>query len=296
MTDTATAPLFIQLSAEVLEDLHTGSGTGGGDIDALVQRDRHGRPVIRASHLKGLLREAGEELIALGTLTATDLNGLLGAGGSGHGALRLTSLRLPEGAAGKTLIWGSTKRVEKGRAPQLDTLRFIEHLAAGTRFEAQLRLVDARLQPLLERLLNRIDRIGGARNRGGGLVRLDWQVQPPETLTATPLPEGEGLVLRLVLRNLEPLCLPATGYPGNLIKSHSFIRGQTLRGGEDTKPSTILVPGIQIWDVKSGYQLRLGVGIPITRGREADRTFYLQFSNHLNWGDLLGRRGRGHRD
>lgn len=239
MTDPATAPLFIQLSAEVLEDLHTGSGTGGGDIDALVQRDRHGRPVIRASHFKGLLREAGEELIDLLRKTGegekasdleTDLNALLGTKGTGRGALRLTSLRLPEGAEGKTLIWGSTQRVEKGRAPKPDTLRFIEHVAAGTGFVATLRLADARLQPLLERLLNRIDRIGGARNRGGGLVKLDWHIQPSVALTSTPLPEGEGPVLRLVLLNLEPLCLPTTGYPGNLIKSHSFIRGQTLRG------------------------------------------------------------------
>jgi hypothetical protein len=230
MADTTRAPLFIRLTVEVLEDLHTGSGTGGGDIDALVQRDRHGQPVIRASHLKGLLREAGEELISLGTLEMADLNELLGTKGTGRGALRLTSLTLPEGEEGKTLIWGSTQRAENGRAPQPDTLRFIEHVAAGTRFAAHLRLADARLQSLLDRLLNRIDRIGGARNRGGGLVRLDWQVQPPTAPTPAPHPKGDGLVLRLVLRNLEPLCLPATGHPGNLIKSHSFIRGQTLRG------------------------------------------------------------------
>ena len=71
--------------------------------------------------------------------------------------------------------------------------------------------------------------------------------------------------------------------------------GQTLRGGEDSKPSTVLVPGIQLWDVKSGYQLRFGVGIPLTRGREADRTFYLQFSNHFNWSKGFGRRDDHHR-
>lgn len=72
--------------------------------------------------------------------------------------------------------------------------------------------------------------------------------------------------------------------------------GQTLRGGEDSKPSTILVPGLQIWDVKSGYQLRVGVGLPITQSREADRVFYLQISNHQNWNRLLGKRRKSNHE
>lgn len=262
MTDTATAPTFVQLSVEALEDLHTGSGTGGGDIDALVQRDRHGQPVIRASHLKGLLREAGEELIALDKLNLADLDALLGKKGTERGALRLTSLFVGERQdPPPILVWGSTRRVENGRAPKEDTLRFIEHVAAGTRFAATLRLANPALVPLLERLLNRIDRIGGARNRGGGLAKLDWG---PATLTPTPLPEGKGLVVRLVLRNLEPLCLPGTGYPGNLIKSHSFIRGQTLRGA------------LMAWAIRNGRAeqaklfARIGVGdaLPLPEGCE----------------------------
>jgi hypothetical protein len=222
-----TNPCFIDLTLEVLEDLHTGSGTGGGDIDALVQRDRHGHPVIRASHLKGLLREAGEELIALAALQSEDLQTLLGTPGKARGALNLTALRLPNEAQSNTLVWGSTQRVENGRAPKPDTLRFIEHVAAGTRLSARLRLADAGRHALLDRLLKRIDRIGGARNRGSGLVKLTWQ---PAELTPGTVPSGAGTRVRLVLRNLEPLCLPATGHPGNLIKSQSFIRGQTLRG------------------------------------------------------------------
>ncbi|WP_295447116.1 RAMP superfamily CRISPR-associated protein [uncultured Thiodictyon sp.] len=226
MTELAASPLFIRLEVEALEDLHTGTGTGSGDIDALVQRDRHGRPVIRVSHFKGLLREAGMDLVSFGKATKEELNHLLGTPGSTRGALRMTSLRVSAGGA--TLVWGSTKRVDGGRAPEEDTLRFVEHVAAGTRFLAQLRLADASLQPLLERLLNRVDRIGGERNRGSGLVKLDWQpitINPGQSLT-----NATGTRLRLVLRNLEPLCLPATGHPGNLIRSHSFIRGQTLRG------------------------------------------------------------------
>ena len=226
MTEATNAPVFLQLDVEALEDLHTGTGTGNGDIDAVVQRDRQGRPVIRSSHLKGLLREAGEDLIGFGQLTSEALDCLLGKPGQGRCALRLTSLRVREG--GKTLTWGSTKRVEKGRAPEEDTLRYVEYVAAATVFSGELRLSDAQYQPLLERLLNRVDRIGGDRNRGSGLVRLNWATRSAPT--GEPVKTVAGPCLRLVLRNLEPLSLPTTGHPGNLIQGNSFIRGPTLRG------------------------------------------------------------------
>jgi hypothetical protein len=226
MTERTESPCFIGLTVQVLEDLHTGTGTGSGDIDALVQRDRQGRPVIRASHFRGLLREAGGD----SQVEPAVLDRLLGAPGTARGALRMTSLRVRDG--GRTLVWGSTKREEGGRTPKGDTLRFVEYVAAGTCFEAQLRLPDTLLQPVLERLLDRVDRIGGHRNRGSGLVKLDWgpRWEPRATAARQPRAMATGTALRLVLRNLEPLCLPATGHPGNLIRTLSFIRGQALRG------------------------------------------------------------------
>ncbi len=50
------------LTAELLSDAHLGSGSGGGGIDALVARDRHDRPVIWASHVEGVLRDAARRL------------------------------------------------------------------------------------------------------------------------------------------------------------------------------------------------------------------------------------------
>jgi len=223
---TAKTPLFLTLELIALEDLHIGSGTGGGDIDAQVIRDRLGRPIIPATHLKGLLREAGEELQFFGQATGQELQTLLGVQGTAKAALRLTSLRVTKG--GETLVWGSSARNQGGRSPKEDTLRFIEHVAAGTVFTAKLRLADLSLKPLLDRLLRRIDRIGGDRNRGSGLVKLNWNVGGPKSETETA--KVTGPVIGLVLRNLEPLCLAVTGHPGNLIRTGSFIRGQTLRG------------------------------------------------------------------
>lgn len=226
MTDTSK-PLFIRLLITAVEDLHVGAGTGGGDIDALVLRDRCDRPTIRASHLRGLLREAGEESIRLGRATWTELEVLLGRAGGQRGALSLSSPRVS--AEVPTLVWGSTARIEGSRVPEPDTLRYVEYVAAGTVFKACLRLADPALMPLLERLLRRVDRIGGSRNRGGGLVKLGWEVENRADAAKARV-DARGTRLRLVLRNREPLCLPATGHPGNLIRSHSFIRGQTLRG------------------------------------------------------------------
>lgn len=233
MTDMT--PLFSRLTVTALEDLHTGTGTGQGDIDALIIRDRNGYPVIRASHFTGLLRQAGEELIKRSTLNKEELAALLGKEGNQKGALRMTSLYTERENC--TLVWGSSMRTPGKRQPETDTLRYIEHVAAGTRFEATLRLPCEYL-PLLERLLRRIDRIGGSRNRGSGLVTLDWQsidvnkeLPWKKQAAMTQATSGNGQPrLRLMLRNLEPLCLPATGHPGNLIRSQSFIRGQALRG------------------------------------------------------------------
>ncbi|HOJ62450.1 MAG TPA: RAMP superfamily CRISPR-associated protein, partial [bacterium] len=45
------------------EDMHSGTGMGGSVIDACQFRDREGKPRIRRTHLKGLLRDAAEELV-----------------------------------------------------------------------------------------------------------------------------------------------------------------------------------------------------------------------------------------
>ncbi len=243
MTDQS-APIFFQLIIKVLEDLHTGTGTGQGDIDALVIRDRYGKPVIRASHFEGLLREAGDKLIWLEKIKKIELAALLGDEGGKQSSLCMTSLRTDENS--KTLVWASSKRKPNSRVPEKDTLRFIEYVAAGACFKAILRIQNEAQQTLLERLLRRIDRIGGGRNRGSGLVQVDWQTCKADTLLEEFLqtksdraprinpqvehPAPTVTRLRLVLRNYEPLCLPVTGHPGNLIRSDSFIRGQRLRG------------------------------------------------------------------
>ena len=223
-----TALKRYRLTVRLLEDLHTGTGTGGGDIDALQMRDRRGRPVIRANHIKGLLLAAGEELARFDERIKAPLQDLLGTGGKPRGRLRLTALRLSEDSPGRTLIWISSAREEGSRRPQEDTLRVVEHVAAGCSFVAQLCVPEA-LESLLKRLVERIDRLGSDRNRGGGLISTRFD-EITDEIPASRQQPIVGNCLRLRLRNLEPLCLPATGHPGNLIQSLPFVRGQVLRG------------------------------------------------------------------
>src|SRR4051812_23980360 len=114
------------ISAELLEDAHPGSGAGGAGIDALVARDRDGRPVIWASHLEGLLREAARALHYGATVDR-----LFGERGRTRQPAAFTSLYAD--TAPTSRIWRATARASfNNRAPRRDTLRAIEFVPKGT--------------------------------------------------------------------------------------------------------------------------------------------------------------------
>ncbi len=227
------------LTIEALDDLHVGTGTGWGDIDALQARDRRGHPVAPASHLKGLLRELAEEWHAFDptAMPQEAITTLFGRAGSDSGQLILTSAYLDK--AQPTLIWGSTQINAQGTA-QERSLRFIEFVPAGSRFHLQAALLPKGepWQEHLSKLIARCYALGGGRNRGQGRVR--WHLTEraasplfqhfPQLPTADAIPDNYPCRLRLLLRALDPLCLPRTGHPGNLIDTENFIRGRTLRG------------------------------------------------------------------
>lgn len=51
----------------------------------------------------------------------------------------------------------------------------------------------------------------------------------------------------------------------------------------ETETATAVLPGLQLWDVESGWQLGLGVKLPTGGHREADAVYLLQFRNHVDW-------------
>lgn len=210
---------YKRIEIELLEDLHIGTGTGHGDIDALQVRDRRGWPVLPASHIKGLWREVALQV------SKNEAYRLFGRAGDQQGRVQLTSAYTSKTV--RTLVWGSTAIDDMGKAEER-SLRFIEYVPAGTWFELQV-CVPEEDWPVLEKTLARCPRLGGGRQRGYGRIR--WKIQDHEcpTLTLHNKP-ADHKRLRLRIKNLDPVCLPRTGHPGNLIASEAFIRGRALRG------------------------------------------------------------------
>lgn len=221
-----------ELTIEVLEDLHIGTGSGWGDIDSLQVRDRRGWPVLPASHIKGVLRQTAIDWHRVDpeAVSQQHIDRLFGRAGRGQGQLQLSSAYLDTERT--TVVWGSTRIDPSTSTAQEKSLRFIEFIPAGACFEMQARLHEGKVgdDELLRAILARCRQLGGGRNRGQGLVR--WQLIAPEKaheLSLVP-PESVPARLRLILRNVEPVCLAHTGHPGNLIGTEPFIRGRTLRG------------------------------------------------------------------
>jgi hypothetical protein len=209
----------MRLAAELLSDAHFGSGSGGGGIDALVARDRHDRPVIWASHVEGVLRDAAPRL--RGDESAGDFFGC--PGGTRQRAV-FTSLYTSENP--QSHIWRSTAREAfDNRAPKDDTLRVIEYVPVGTKFAGEVELPATDL-PVLCRLVQEVDALGGGRATGAGRVKLTLNEVDP-TPRNVGHPTGS---LVLLLKNRDPLCITATATPDNLVPSLAFVPGRTLLG------------------------------------------------------------------
>jgi hypothetical protein len=247
MNAPALPTVRLIVKVRLLEDLHAGSGLGGAGIDALIARDCHGKPVIRWSHLKGMLVEAcRERLKDLGRTDDALLRRLFGGEdhtGQDRGLVRGRGLRqpFPGKSPGNSIVWASTARQDDERMPLDDTLRRIEYLAAGTELAGEIRLPgEAGDADLLRKLLLRQSHLGGNRSRGAGLVHITVD---QKSIPAVPSAEFPAITintaaggtpqwhrLRVVFQALEPVCLAATGQPGNLIPTHSHIASTTVAG------------------------------------------------------------------
>jgi len=205
------------LTVQLLSDAHLGSGSGGGGIDALIARDRHDRPVVWASHVEGVLRDAARRL-------GRDEGAFFGRAGGERQRAIFTSLYASDSP--ESHIWRSTAREAfDNRAPKDDTLRVIEYVPKGTKLVGEVELPASEL-PTLSRLVLEVDALGGGRSTGAGRVKLSLSEATTPRRKASA-PTGR---LVLLLKNRDPLCITATATPDNLIPSLAFVPGRTLLG------------------------------------------------------------------
>jgi hypothetical protein len=217
-------PIVYTLTITLEDDMHTGAGLESGEIDAVVAKDRHGKPIIPATHLKGVMRDNACKLTGL---TSDQVNALFGKKQAQSGAVILTSAYW-QGKEYTPMIMGFSAREEGSRIAKEGSLRQIEYIPAGSEFTAQIYLKNDALKEDLIQVLQVTDRLGSRRSRGAGQLSLTLEAfQPLIKQITQPTPTKQ---LRLMLKNLSPLVLPQTGVPGNIISTQSFIRGQTLLG------------------------------------------------------------------
>ncbi len=220
------------ITAEFLSDAHFGSGSGGGGIDALIARDRHGRPVIWASHVEGVLRDAARRL--RGDQEAEAFFGRAGGNHAGRDRQRAVFTSLYAENDVESHIWRSSARKSfDNRAPKDDTLRVVEHVPRGTKLVGAVEL-PANERTVLQRLVQEVDGLGSGRSAGAGRVKLSLEEGVSAgyaTGTPTGRPTGTPTGrLVLLLKNRDPLCITATATPDNLIPSLAFIPGRALLG------------------------------------------------------------------
>lgn len=222
-------PLWVRkvIHAILLEDTHLGSGTGGGGLDALVARDRDGRPVIWATHLEGLLREASRMLPD----KHKDVEArLFGARGGVRQQAIFTSLyaKLDANQTKPFPVWRSAARKSfENRAPLDETLRAIEFVSKGTEFigHVELRFDDV---AILDGLMKEVGAVGSGRASGAGRIRFETGAASEVNRACAPANRNSRLFL--LLRNLDPLSIATTATPDNLIPSLAYIPGRTLVG------------------------------------------------------------------
>ncbi len=63
-----------------------------------------------------------------------------------------------------------------------------------------------------------------------------------------------------------------------------------LRGEEEGETVVSVLPMFSLWLPKSGWAVRLGMEVPVTRTKAEDFIVHFQFGNHFDWKRLFGRK------
>jgi CRISPR/Cas system CSM-associated protein Csm3 (group 7 of RAMP superfamily) len=247
----------MRYTLKLRSDAEPGTGLGTELIDDLVPRDERGRPMIPASHVKGLLRQSLLDIADLRNWDRLFVERLLGAPGDAatdgvQGLARFSDLRC-DAAPSVALI--TRTAIDAVTSTKRDgSLRTTECIAVGSEFRGQVWIdgSQSRWAPLmLELALASLSTIGGNRRRGSGLcrVRVDGSKRRPSELlakveselsaaaspVATTAPStpcrlaAETVEVELTFTAMDPVCCPEV----------PMTRTNLLRGGFSIPASAV---------------------------------------------------------
>lgn len=175
----------IKYKIEFFSNWHCGSGlAAGADVDALVVKDTNGLPFVPGKTIKGLLREAADELNSDKAL----LNKIFGKSGE-DGLSESKSKRIGDSFFGNAILPEGLSIISSNLTPHLyqtfsstridentgiakdNTLRKIETVVPCT-LEGDIINVPEGEVKLLEEAMKCIKRMGTGRNRGYGRCKI----------------------------------------------------------------------------------------------------------------------------
>ncbi|MFO7535397.1 MAG: hypothetical protein R6X19_06905 [Kiritimatiellia bacterium] len=256
----------IRYTLTLLSDAEIGSGFGNESVNDVLARDHKERPVLRGSHLKGLIRE---QLKRIGD--SRNWPGLFdelcfGQGGENGDDGTPGLARVPDAsirdAMNNTRTITRTSLTELGVVAGM-TLRTTEAVHAGSVFEGHIQIhpeAPAVVETGIRLALLTLEAVGGGRMRGSGACLIDIEGEtrsPGEILTALDSDIEKGVfpvaraaqavgcrlesgkpatLLKLVFYADDPVCCPDTPVVGNnVIQSGLGIPASAVLGGIITR-------------------------------------------------------------
>lgn len=252
----------IRYTLQLTSDAEVGSGLGNEIVNDIVARDHEGMPVLRGSHLKGLLRAALADVAASRGWPSTLADWCFGragaAGDDGEPGAALFRDARPMQSEAKVRTITRTSLTELG-VVHGQTLRTTEAVAAGTTFQCEVTVAPEAPEAVdvaLRLSLSSLEAVGGNRTRGSGAccVTIDGESRAPSALLAAldevlrrglrprvpvvPIrrrrPDHEGSAvtwLLLVFRADDPVCCPETPVvENNLLRSGPAIPASAVQG------------------------------------------------------------------
>lgn len=249
---------ILTYTLKLVSDAMPSSGFGTELIDSLVTRNTEGQPIIRASHIKGVMRQTIQDTVSLmGYVQLPLIKNVFGSSPDEDidcGAVfSLSNAVLKDG--GDSIVVTRTRINEHGVA-DIGSLRSSELVAVGSVFigKCYLDVEHGSVEDIAVRFsLLALEAIGGSRTRGVGqcIVTIDGENRTPGVLLKeldTLLKNGvqprvfdtghrtrdfkneDVQLFRIDFQAESPVCCPETPVKTNLMSSGFSIPASAVQG------------------------------------------------------------------